>query len=363
MVLPNNLPPGFYQNLLSKMASTSVDAAFQKFITKEIVISQGYRTEASNSHNALREFLRGENQNDRTFPVLLKEKDADFLGGSFGRETKIHPLDDIDIYFPLDGHTLVYNESGITVTHKVISDGKIAFNPLLNPRWQDGQYISPKKLVAGFAEVLKRRYPRTEVKPNGASVSLYTTIAAAGDSDGLCYDVVPCISLKHPSGLEAEFYVMPDGDGGWMRTNPRIDDEIASKLQKDNNETYKKVVRLLKYWNKKMFTSALASYYIELSVAKRYRLKNLMGHSMSKISEGLTTAFVGLDESVRAGDITALIDKAPSIKLGDKITPKHLEYLGSIKTLANSALSYENTGDSKRALDYWKKIFGDTFEI
>jgi len=26
-------------------------------------------------------------------------------------------------------------------------------------------------------------------------------------------------------------------------------------------------------------------------------------------------------------------------------------------------LSYENTGDSKRALDYWKKIFGDTFEI
>lgn len=363
MGLPNNLPPGFYQNLLSKMASTSVDAAFQKFITKEIVIAQGYRTEASNSHNALREFLREENQNNHTFPVLLKEKDADFLGGSFGRETKIHPLDDIDIYFPLDGHALTYSESGIAVSHKVVSDGKITLNPLLTPRWQDGQYISPKKLVAGFAEVLKRRYTRTEIKPNGASVSVYTTIAATGDSDGLCYDVVPCFYMKHPHGLEAEFYVMPDGDGGWMRTNPRIDDEIASKLQRENNETYKKVVRLLKYWNKTMFTSALASYYIELSVAKRYRLKNLMGHSVNKISEGLTTAFASLHESVMAGDIPALIDKAPAIKRGDKITAKHLEYLGNVKTVSNSALSYENAGDSTRALDSWKAIFGDSFEI
>ena len=169
--------------------------------------------------------------------------------------------------------------------------------------------------------------------------------------------------MKHPYGLEAEFYVMPDGDGGWMRTNPKIDDEIASKLQRENNETYKKVVRLLKHWNKTMFTSALASYYIELSVAKRYRLKNLLGHNVNKISEGVTTAFASLHESVMAGDITALIDKAPAVKRGDKITAKHLEYLGNVKTVSNSALSHENSGDSKRALDSWKAIFGDAFEI
>jgi len=39
---------------------------------------------------------------------LLSREDSDFLGGSFARHTKIWPLDDIDIFFPMDGGTLVY---------------------------------------------------------------------------------------------------------------------------------------------------------------------------------------------------------------------------------------------------------------
>jgi hypothetical protein len=94
------------RELIAKLKT--VKSAFEKFIDKELLITQGYRSQASDSHNALREYLRTENDRDKSFPPILKNADSDFIGGSYGRETKIWPLDDIDIYVPLDGFGLVY---------------------------------------------------------------------------------------------------------------------------------------------------------------------------------------------------------------------------------------------------------------
>lgn len=361
MSVYNNLPDNFQQIFLSRFAAVTLEGAFTKFIDKEIVIPKGARETASDSHNALRDFLRTEYQNDTTFPVLLKNSDADFIGGSFGRGTKIWPLDDIDIYFPIDGYNLAYTDSGNRLPYRVITDGSIGSNPLLTQRWLEGQNISSKKLVSEFAAVLKRKYPRTEIKPNGQSVSLYTTLVATAESDGICYDVVPCFFLKHDYSAEPEFYLIPDGNNGWIRTNPRLDDQIASDLNNNNNETYKKVVRLLKYWNKEKLGGAFQSYYIELAIAKKYIQENRFGRVFGKISEGVMSAFNALNDAARNGSLTSFVNNAPAVERGGEVTAAHLLHLDAVAKASSYAVSYERSGNSQKAIELWQAVWGSGF--
>ena len=90
----------------------SLDVALGRFLQQEIAISTNARQGASRSQNYLRSILRGKAENDTSFPEILTSEDSDFLGGSFARHTKIWPLDDIDLFLPLDGAGLVYRSGG-----------------------------------------------------------------------------------------------------------------------------------------------------------------------------------------------------------------------------------------------------------
>ncbi len=179
---------------LLEYRSKSVSQCFEDILTNSINIPEGIRTTASTSHQNLRRFLQDECKSDPGFPPVLKIADCDFLGGSFGRHTKVRPLDDIDIYFPLDGANLFYYVQGAVLPYTVASDG-LTWNPLLTARWANGNWVSSSKLVEGFAAVLKRRFPQTKVKTSGQAVTVQMTLGASTASDGLGYDVVPCFSL------------------------------------------------------------------------------------------------------------------------------------------------------------------------
>lgn len=98
---------------LSEYRPKSVSQSFGDLLTNSINIREGIRTIASTSQQNLREFLQGECERDSSFPPVLRTVDNDFLGGSFARHTKNRPLDDIDIYLPLDGANLFYYEHGV----------------------------------------------------------------------------------------------------------------------------------------------------------------------------------------------------------------------------------------------------------
>ena len=94
------------------------------------------------------------------------------------------------------------------------------------------------------------------------------TQGASTNSDGLGYDVVPCFSLYPHQNNDREFYLMPDGRGGWIHTNPKVDANIADVLQENHHRLFRKVVKLLKYWNVEQLGSKLNSYFIELASAR-----------------------------------------------------------------------------------------------
>jgi hypothetical protein len=85
-----------------------IDALFEDLSTRQINIPLGIRSTAGRSQNHLRDFLAAESARDADFPRVLANADSDFLGGSFARHTKKWPLDDIDIYIPLDNNLFYF---------------------------------------------------------------------------------------------------------------------------------------------------------------------------------------------------------------------------------------------------------------
>jgi hypothetical protein len=128
-----------------------IDALFEDLLTRQINIPPGIRSTAGRSQNHLRDFLGAESERDENFPRVLTNVDSDFLGGSFARHTKKWPLDDIDIYAPLDGYNLFYFQNGQTLPYTVRSDGNLIWNPLLSGiRWMNGPWAGR---TATFARI------------------------------------------------------------------------------------------------------------------------------------------------------------------------------------------------------------------
>lgn len=347
-------------NAILKASGSQVNSAFERLLEKYINISPECRSTASTSQNHLREFLKDENARDSSFPPILQKKDRDFISGSFARHTKIWPLDDIDILFPLDGATLIYTRGGFVTANTVVTDGGIAFNPLLTARWAVGNNVSSDLLVSGFAKVLKRKYSQSDVAKDGEAISVQLTIGATEESDGLKYDVVPCFRLEPHDG-SAPFYLIPDGHNGWKHTNPRYDEMVCESLQKFHGGYYRKVVKLVKYWNANQLNGALGSYYIELALANHFTNMQVFGQKIGSISEGVKIALQALATAVAKGNIPSPVKDAPAVEL-KPLSQTNAEKLVKAVTNSANAASYERSGQTDEAMKAWKAVFGSELE-
>jgi len=340
------------------LQTPGTDSAFDGLLDKEVNISKALRTKASESQNHLRDFLRGEASRDAAFPAILSSADSDFLGGSFARHTKNWPLDDIDVYLPLEGWNLVYFSAGRRLPYIVRSDGPRSFNPLLFPKWTDGIYVSSSKVVSEFAIALRRHYRAgTKVAPNGTCVTVRMTHGETQNADGLGYDVVPCFSLKPDDPSELEFYLMPDGRGGWMKTNPKLDTEISDILQAFNGKFYRKVVKLIKYWNKAQLSAVLSSYYVEFAICQTFLSRKTTNQPIGSVAEGLVLGFKALLNASRSGDQTSWIVGAPPIRRPN-LSDLQISRLDLVQSRAGLAWDYERAGRVTDALKHWSLIFG-----
>lgn len=350
---------GMLNVLLQASYASKVNGAFENFLETHINISPVSRSAASTSQTNLREFLKDESSRDLTgtFPKILQENDRDFIAGSFARHTKIWPLDDIDILFPLDGVGLVYFRGGMATPNNVVSDGGFGPNPLLTPRWMNGDYISSDRLVAEFAKVLRRRYSQSDVSKEGEAISVQLTIGSSAESNGLKFDVVPCFRLEPRDGSPA-FYLIPDGHNGWKHTNPRHDEEMCEYLQKFHGGYYRKVVKLMKYWNANQINSALGSYYIELALANSF---SSMQQGIASIDEGVKLGFQALWNTIQQGNIPSPVKDAPAVAL-KPMSISSSQKLYEAVTLSSSAVAYKHAGQVDKAIGPWKVIFGSEFE-
>jgi|SRR5579871_1084187 len=300
---------------MSRETLNSLDNAVKRLVDREVSISLAARQKASVTQNYLRQTLRAKAQYDNQFPFLLESSDCDFLGGSFARHTKIWPLDDIDLYIPLDGSGLRYHEGGITQPFVVWSDDHSRKNRLISfPKWMTGTNIDPKKLLRGLRETIDGTYPDSTTVLHAQAVNLQLSVAANMESKGISLDIVPCFRLSAKDGSGDAFYMIPNKSDGWMRTNPRKDNELSEQLHAYHNHTYRKAIRLVKFWNATRMNGVFGSYYLELSICKKFDAFRTAGTSINSNTVALYYAFEAVRDSFQNGNIDSLVQGAPAVE-------------------------------------------------
>lgn len=343
--------------VLLEHRTRSASACFEELLTSAINLPDGIRAIASVSHQNLRDFLRKECERDSTFPPVLK--DADFLGGSFARHTKVRPLDDIDIYVPLDGANLFYYEAGSLQPYTLLSDG-LQWNPLLTPRWANGPWVSSSKVVKEFTSVLQRKFSQTKIKPDGQAVSVQMTYGETSVGNGLGFDVVPCFSLAPQRQEDRRLYLIPDGKCGWMKTNPLTDASIADLLQESHNKNFRKIVKIIKYWNGEHLGGKLNSYFIELAVARQLWDKAVRSQPVDTLSFGVALGFWAVQQATLKGAQDSWITGAPKVYSGLLLAGDLLR-LKAATDDACAAWEDEKAGRMPSAVAKWKRVLGDKF--
>jgi len=333
---------------MTEILASTVDIAFREFLEHKVRLDSIVSTKARGS----RDWLIGQLHAlaDGTTNLPDPYEDMTYPFGSFARRTKIRELDDIDLIMALKAQGATYSGLGSTYT---ISVPETAKN--LRPLCNDGSDIlNSRKVINRIVKELNRipQYSRADVKRNGAAavldLSSYTWV----------FDIVPAFfTTQEADGRN--YYLIPDGNGSWMKTDPRIDQSNVTSANQDNGGHLLDLIRLVKYWNRRQTMPSVGSYLLECFVIKfvKQRVIALTEYpdlNFTDFLEFFRSAIYGQVDDPKGidGNINS-IDLIDQIKIGSVAIRDHER--------AIHARTLESALDHKGAISKWQEIFGDDF--
>ena len=270
--------------------------------------------------------------------------------GSFARKTKVRPLDDLDMLVLLrEQSTLVRQASWDSYTYLV---GITDYSSPLKPYTDENGWVLSTKILNGLKSGVQKvhSYRKSEIKRNGVAVVLDLT------SYDWVFDIVPALPVYDSSGTVL-YHLIPNGKGYWMRTDPRIDQEIVTSANQRQNGHLLPLIRLIKYWNiRSQAAPRLASYHLETILVNAYRY----GYPEidSRIRWSVPNAFNQLASHV--------MNSCPDPKgLGPTLdanmtweTREKIRNTANDRSLyASHALSCEQLGNHQEAIKWWGYVF------
>jgi hypothetical protein len=335
----------------------TVGGAFEQFRRDVVDLDPGHTKTARASRNYLFNEIERLARNNSDCPKLIS--DNPFISfGSFARKTKIKPLDDIDFLVILSG-TYIPETIDFYNTHKLLLKPSFSFMgtrpPVTLAQLADRNgYINSTTVLNKIKFHLSSvpKYEKAEISRNREAVTLKL------NSYTWNYDIVPAIPMFYNSGTLA-YYSIPDGQGNWKPTNPRIDERNTTTVNTYHEGKFLPVIRLLKYWNG--ITSnkqKLPSYYFETLAIKVFdgspkitNLQNGVRYFFNKFSYYLSQPCPdpkGLNPHLDANIDWSQKQKVISVIVKDSMC-------------AENALSYESRSKHKEAIEQWQRIFGSRF--
>ena len=327
------------------MAHT-VNTAFDEFLSGKVNLDKD-RTETARGS---RDWLFGQIasfQSDATFPKSYSEYDIHY--GSFARKTKIRPLDDIDLMICLSAQGASYLDYGgpISITVNPESNLKAFCN-------SDTNTLNSTKVINKFISKCADvpQYAKAEVKRNGVAAVL------ALKSYDWNFDIVPCfMTVVESNGRN--YYLIPDGQGNWKKTDPRIDRTRVQTLNQTHDGHVLNVVRIIKYWNRRATMPSMSSYVLETMILDHYATRSdkasqYVDIEIPKVLEYLATYvhYQVNDPKGIQGDINNL-----SWDERTKISTR----ASADKQKALEARALESAGNHKGSIQKWQEIFGSEF--
>lgn len=201
-------------------------------IIRSVEPTQTQKDGAKRSHNYLRDIL--------CTGQMAARINGSYLSGSYARDTAIYPLDDVDIIFLIDPS--YWGAS---------------------PLWTVSRsfYPAPDKVLDSFARAIRYRYPISSVYGQRRSVCLQL--------NHLDIDVVPAVQDK---GNPKYIYIPDSTASQWIISSPLMHSENATSVNKYQNGKFKPLVKLLKYWNGNLpSTAKFKSFAIETMAVRIFQ--------------------------------------------------------------------------------------------
>jgi hypothetical protein len=326
----------------------TVNEAFNVFLRDYINLDPNDTKQARSSRDWLLSQIHLFPSKSLNFPNLYSDKDIFF--GSFARRTKKRELDDIDIMIALSADGSVYNEftSRIEIT---VPDFAYQLKALC---FDNTNILNSRKVINKFIDLLNQvpQYEKAEIKRNMEAATLKL------NSYSWTFDLVPCF-FTTKNFLDRDYYLIPDGQGYWKKTDPRIDKNRVSNINQNHDGNILNVIRLMKFWNKRPTMPSMSSYLIENMILDFYSLpytqaSQYVDLEVPKILEYIRNAIFNTvnDPKGIQGDINKLsfVDR-------EKISKRaYSDYL-----TASLARDLEDKGDHKLSITKWGEVFGSYF--
>lgn len=264
-------------------------------------ITKAQRGEAATRQRNVRSFL-AERFNVDGAPLLI---------GSYARDTQIRGDRDLDVLLPI--HAGAY--------------------------WTSSYPRDSARLVSDLVSVLREHFPRTRIR--------HDRVAAMMEMDDFAVDVVPVVRAL-------EGFWLPDGEGGWKRTNPLAHIELLERRNKED-PSLKPLIKLMKHWG--LSAGIRNTFALELMVEAEWQQERIPTYPVA-----VARTLRGLTSRLRQ----ALADVWP--EGGLVYRPSGLLAWGvpfmrvdRDAGRAERAVAAHDRGDDERALGEWRALFGDAW--
>jgi hypothetical protein len=326
----------------------TINAAFETFLGDTVELTKSETDKARASRDYLIDQLMYARRSSAS-SLPLNGQWQPF--GSFARKTKVRPLDDVDLLVHLTSENLAYSSYVRPWNNTRIcpKSGVTAYNAFL-----DGNGDFNSRVVLNDIKRIFQRVPsyqQSEIKRNQQAVTINLK------SYPWIFDVVPAIWVSDNNG-GVEYYLIPNGEGNWMQTDPRRDQANVTRLNQQHGGSYLRMVRLLKYWNIYRLKPKLTSYHLETLVMRVFDRSSAI-QSFS-------------------GALEEFFSRASQMIMGECADPKHLggsldsglawdtrnsirNQMLSAHQIVRNARLLERQGEIVKALEQYGLIFGTSF--
>lgn len=325
--------------------ATTVNGAFLEF-NKDIINLDSEKTKKARiSRDWLIKQLNNLPIKVNDFPILYEEKHIKF--GSFARNTKIRPLDDIDLLLVLNGSGGTHYElpfQNNTHTIHIPEESKI-LRKLCNEDETLNSIKVVNKIVSSLNQIEHYKNAEKHRRQEAATLSL--------NSYEWNFDIVPAFYTTD------NFYLIPDGKGNWKKTDPRIDQDNVTTINQKHNGQILQLIRILKYWQKRPTMPTISSYLFEVIVLTFFNSKNKIADYIDfnvrdfwfYFKDAIYASFP--DPKGFQGELNNLTydEKYKISQLSENTYKKACEAI-DLETIDK---------DIKKSINKWKEIFGNSF--
>jgi len=327
--------------------ATTVTAAFSQFLKEVVNLDPDETQTARGSRDWLIQQINGIPSLHAEFPTLYSEVHIHY--GSFSRRTKIRDLDDIDLIIGLSALGTTYADLGGSI-QLTVPDG-IALRSYCH---DESNLLNSRKVINLFISYLSEvpQYSKAEFKRNGSAAVLNLT------SYDWVFDIVPAF-FTAPEWDGRTYYIIPDGNGGWMKADPRIDRDRIGTVNQRHEGNVLNVIRIVKYWNRRSTMPTLPSYFLECLILQFYESNFNTASSYVDIELPAVFSYIATAIYQSLADPKGIQANINPLTWEEKRLVASKASLDSIK--AQRGRELETAGNMGQSINTWREIFGSDF--